>query len=61
MAIRFTPRCERLPADRDMPGWDDMQSSAAVLSSRLVSAVGASVSDGPVRPARTPRGWRLEL
>ena len=34
---------------------DDTQPSLAVLSSRLVSAVEASVSDGPVRPASTPR------
>ena len=40
--------------------WDDTHSSAAVLSSRLVSAVGASMSDGPVRPASTPRDRRLE-
>jgi hypothetical protein len=39
---------------------DDTQSSVAVLSSRLVSAVEASVSDGPVRPASTPRDPRLE-
>ena len=40
-----------------MTAWDDTQSSAAVLSSRLVSAVGASMSDGPrVRPARRGTG-----
>jgi hypothetical protein len=42
------------------PAPDDTQSSVAVLSSRLVSAVEASVSDGPVRPASTPRDPRLE-
>jgi hypothetical protein len=30
----------------EAPAWDETQSSAAVLRSRLVSAVGASVSDG---------------
>jgi hypothetical protein len=39
---------------------DDLQSSGAVLSSRLVSAVGASMFDGPVRPVSTPRDRRLE-
>ena len=39
---------------------DDAQSSAAVLSSRLVSAVGASMFDGPMRPVGTPRDRRLE-
>jgi hypothetical protein len=39
------------------PVRDDTQSSAAVASSRLVSAVGASMSDGAVRrPARRGTG-----
>ena len=42
------------------PAPDDTQSSAVVLSSRLVSAVGASMSDGPVRAASTPRDRRRE-
>ena len=48
------------PGAARTPARDDTQSSAAVLSSRLVSAVGASMSDGPVRPASTPRDRRLE-
>jgi hypothetical protein len=56
------PAVQRARAD----GWgialdsDDTQSSAAVASSRLVSAVAASISDGPVRPGSTPQDRRLE-
>ena len=57
---RYSLTSGRLRRRRPTPARDDTQSSAAVLSSRLVSAVGASMSDGPVRPASTPRDRRLE-
>ena len=53
--------CYRLDASAPIaaplpPARDDTQSSAAVLSSRLVSAVGASMSDRPCVRSGTHRG-----
>jgi hypothetical protein len=58
-AARFRNRLDAVVSTDayETPARDDTQSSAAVLSSRLISAVGASMSDGPcVWPARRGTG-----